>query len=104
MGNLIKSVEPQAISEQSAAEVNQVQAGLAVLGRRMFDIGVALAALILFLPLFILLAVLIKLDTPGPVFFRQMRVGLRRRHFLMWKFRKMPADLADKGPSLTVRY
>ena len=55
-------------------------------------------------PLFVLIAALIKIDSPGPVFFRHVRVGRRRRPFLMWKFRKMYHNLPAQGPSLTRRY
>jgi lipopolysaccharide/colanic/teichoic acid biosynthesis glycosyltransferase len=72
--------------------------------KRLFDVTVALAALVLTAPLFLLIALLIKVDTPGPVFFRQVRVGRHRRHFRMWKFRKMPHNLPAQGPSLTRRY
>jgi lipopolysaccharide/colanic/teichoic acid biosynthesis glycosyltransferase len=72
--------------------------------KRAFDVAVAVTALVLTAPLFLLVAVLIKLDSPGPVFYRQVRVGRRRRRFLMWKFRKMYDDLPTQGPSLTRRY
>jgi lipopolysaccharide/colanic/teichoic acid biosynthesis glycosyltransferase len=72
--------------------------------KRLFDVIVALSALILLAPLFALIAICIKLDSPGPVFFRQVRIGRHRRRFLMWKFRKMRHDLSVQGPSLTRRY
>jgi exopolysaccharide biosynthesis polyprenyl glycosylphosphotransferase len=46
----------------------------------------------LFTPLLLLLAVLIKVESPGPIFFRQIRVGYRGRHFRVWKFRSMYVD------------
>ena len=42
------------------------------------------------------IGILIKLDSPGPVFYRQVRVGLRARPYMMWKFRSMFTD-AEKG-------
>ena len=72
--------------------------------KRAFDVVVAGLALVLTAPLFLVIAVLIKLDSPGPLFFRQERVGRRRRCFLMWKFRKMYDGLPTQGPSLTQRY
>ena len=72
--------------------------------KRFFDVTVALVALVATAPLFLLLAVLIKLDSPGPVFYRQIRIGRHRRRFLMWKFRKMPHEMPVQGPSLTRRY
>lgn len=76
---------------------------------------VAAVALLLFLwPLFVLIAVLIKIDSPGPVFFVQERVGLYKRRFRMYKFRTMVknaeelrAQLADRnelsGPVFKIR-
>lgn len=72
--------------------------------KRVFDVAVAAVALVLSAPFFLLVAFFIKLDSPGPVFFRQERVGRHRRRFLMWKFRKMHHNLPTQGPSLTRRY
>jgi len=57
--------------------------------KRGLDLCGALAALCLFAPIFLLTAVLIKLEDHGPVFFRQNRVGAGGRLFGMWKFRSM---------------
>lgn len=72
--------------------------------KRAFDIVVAGMGMIVALPLFAAIAILIKIDSKGPVFFRQTRVGRHRRNFKMWKFRKMYDDLPTQGPSLTLRY
>jgi len=60
--------------------------------KRLVDFTAALAALVALAPLFLLVAALVKLTSPGPVFFRQSRPGLRRRPFTMWKFRTMVPD------------
>jgi exopolysaccharide biosynthesis polyprenyl glycosylphosphotransferase len=60
--------------------------------KRSMDIAIAALALNLFAPLFAIVAVAIKLDSRGPVFFRQVRVGVRGRPFRIWKFRSMRAD------------
>ena len=72
--------------------------------KRTFDVIVAAIGLLVALPLFGLIAIAIKLDSRGPVFFRQTRVGRDRVPFRMWKFRKMPDDLPVQGPMLTMRY
>jgi len=59
------------------------------MGRRLFDIGAASAALILLIPLMLLVAVAIRASSPGPVIFRARRVGLHGRPFSMFKFRTM---------------
>ncbi len=67
--------------------------------KRSFDLLVSATALIVLAPLFLLIALIIKLTSPGPVFYRQQRVGLDGREFTMLKFRSMVVD-AEKhtGP------
>jgi exopolysaccharide biosynthesis polyprenyl glycosylphosphotransferase len=64
--------------------------------KRFIDIVFSLFALIIFSPLLILIAEAIKLDSEGPVFFEQERVGLNGKHFKMYKFRSMCADAEEK--------
>ncbi len=73
------------------------------LGKRMLDITIAIIGLILTAPLFPLIALVVKLDSPGPVFYKQMRIGYQRENyislFMMIKFRTMRADAEKKsGP------
>jgi lipopolysaccharide/colanic/teichoic acid biosynthesis glycosyltransferase len=70
------------------------------LTKRLFDIVVSLVGLICFFPLLLLAAVLIKLDSAGPVFFRQTRMGMRFRPFQILKFRTMAPESSSK--SITV--
>jgi exopolysaccharide biosynthesis polyprenyl glycosylphosphotransferase len=63
--------------------------------KRAFDICFATLFLILVSPVYVAIAIAIKLDSPGPVFYQQTRVGLRRKEFQVWKFRTMRTD-ADK--------
>ncbi|GBC76760.1 UDP-glucose:undecaprenyl-phosphate glucose-1-phosphate transferase [bacterium HR08] len=65
--------------------------------KRAFDVILSLLALILLSPLLLLIAVLIKLDSRGPILFRQERVGMDGRLFTLYKFRTMRAD-ADEWP------
>lgn len=60
--------------------------------KRGFDLSSAAVATLCLLPLFILVAMAIKLEDGGPVFFRQTRIGHRGRPFRMWKFRSMVVD------------
>ncbi len=60
--------------------------------KRTLDLFAAAIALLLFLPLFLLIAVLIKIDSPGPVFFRQIRIGKGGKPFRFFKFRSMIRD------------
>jgi exopolysaccharide biosynthesis polyprenyl glycosylphosphotransferase len=63
--------------------------GWQLLLKRVLDIAGSLALLIFLAPLFVVVAILIKLTSPGTVFFRQKRVGLNKRQFTMFKFRTM---------------
>jgi exopolysaccharide biosynthesis polyprenyl glycosylphosphotransferase len=67
--------------------------------KRLFDILVSFLLLFLLSPVILLIAILIKLDSRGPVFFRQQRIGLDGRLFDMLKFRSMRADAEmESGP------
>ncbi|MBP8131936.1 MAG: sugar transferase [Candidatus Hydrogenedentes bacterium] len=68
--------------------------------KRFMDIAGALAALVLLSPLIIVFAILIRLDSPGPVFFRQERVGRNQRRFRMIKFRSMVPDAERRQADL----
>jgi len=63
--------------------------------KRIFDLAMAGAALVILLPLFVLVAILIKRDTPGPVFFMQTRIGRSNKMFRIRKFRSMRVDGSD---------
>jgi exopolysaccharide biosynthesis polyprenyl glycosylphosphotransferase len=65
--------------------------------KRVVDFVVAVVGLAILIPLFCVLAFLIKIDSPGPVFYRQMRVGLRGRPYMIWKFRSMRQDAEKSG-------
>src|SRR5687768_7819915 len=70
--------------------------------KRCFDVVVATAGLIALAPMFLVLAALIKLDSAGPVFFRQERVGRHGRPFRIFKFRTMTDAPAPGGAQVTV--
>jgi lipopolysaccharide/colanic/teichoic acid biosynthesis glycosyltransferase len=72
-------------------------------GKRVFDLVASAAGLALLLPLFAVVAALIRLDTPGPVFFRQLRVGRHGRPFRIFKFRSMVTAAETVGPAVTTR-
>jgi exopolysaccharide biosynthesis polyprenyl glycosylphosphotransferase len=64
--------------------------------KRSFDVSLALVATVLLAPVFALTALLIKLDSKGPVFFRQLRMGAGERPFFMFKFRTMVVDADER--------
>ena len=69
--------------------------------KRAFDIIASGLGLIVLSPLFIVLAIWIKLDSKGPVFYRQVRVGYKNKDFRIFKFRSMRVG-ADKGSLVTI--
>src|SRR5262249_3650857 len=68
--------------------------------KRVFDVVVAALILVLLLPVWLLIALLIKLDSRGPVIYSDMRVGLGERLFAMCKCRTMVADAAGRQAAL----
>lgn len=71
--------------------------------RRALDIAFAVSALAFFSLLMALAALAIYLESGGPVFFSQVRLGQAGQHFRLYKFRKFPADAGRGGPAVTVR-
>lgn len=78
------------------------QRSAVAIAKRALDAVGAVVGLVLLLPAFLLLAFAIKFDSPGPVFFRQERVGQDGRPFRIFKFRSMVANAAQVGSALTV--
>ena len=60
--------------------------------KRAFDAAVSLLLLVLLSPLFLVLSIAIKLSSPGPIFFKQERIGLNKTTFVMYKFRSMKVN------------
>ena len=70
--------------------------------KRCFDVVVSAIMLFLLSPVFLALAVAIKLDSPGPVFYRQVRVTQYGKEFRIFKFRSMVSDADKRGSLVTV--
>lgn len=70
--------------------------------KRVFDIVVSLIMLIVLSPVFLILAIAIKLDSPGPVFYRQVRVTQYGKEFRIFKFRSMVSNADKIGTQVTV--
>ena len=79
----------QAVSPTAPGEIRIGRSGLYHFSKRCFDLLAGSAILVMLLPVFPLIAVMIKLDGRGPVFFKQDRVGKRGRVFKFYKFRSM---------------
>ena len=71
-------------------------------GKHIFDFVSSLVGLVFLSPLFVVIAVWIRIGSSGPVFFRQVRVGCHGRPFRIFKFRTMYADAEARGRKITV--
>lgn len=69
--------------------------------KRILDIAASFCGLMVLAPLFLLVTAAIKMDSPGPVFFRQERMGKRFQPFGIYKFRTMVQDAPQRGGALT---
>jgi len=67
--------------------------------KRIIDFTLSLLAMIILWPVFLLIAILIKLDSKGPVLFKQKRVGKSKKHFYILKFRTMRTDTPKDMPT-----
>jgi len=74
-----------------------------MIAKRVFDLFFSVIGLLLLNPVFLSIAIWIKLDSPGPVFFRQVRVGRFGEPFRIFKFRTMRAEGEATGKQITVR-
>lgn len=67
--------------------------------KRVLDLLLAFLAAVILSPLFLLLIIAIKIDTPGPILFKQKRVGINKTHFNILKFRTMKIDTPKDTPT-----
>ncbi len=75
---------------------------ISLMAKRVFDVVVSALMLVLLSPVFLVLAVAIKLDSPGPVFYRQVRVTQYGKQFRIFKFRSMVSNADKIGAQVTV--
>ncbi|MCL2489754.1 MAG: sugar transferase [Propionibacteriaceae bacterium] len=67
--------------------------------KRLLDMALSSVALVVLAPLMALIAVWVKVDSPGPVFFTQKRIGMNKKHFSMLKYRTMKTDAPHDTPT-----
>ncbi len=70
--------------------------------KRIFDIVVSIIGLLILSPVFLVISIVIKLDSNGPIFFKQTRIGKNYKQFKILKFRTMILDAENKGMQITV--
>jgi exopolysaccharide biosynthesis polyprenyl glycosylphosphotransferase len=101
-GHAIRSwVEPVRVGKLPAYHVHPARLAMpALLLKRATDLVLTCIGLVVVAPLVALIAIAIKLDSRGPVFYRQRRVGLGGREFMMWKFRSMVREADESRDSV----
>ena len=99
--SLTGRVEMERLSENTFGTLSPLQAYMSV--KHLVDWVAALAALIVLAPVMVMIAAAIRLGSPGPVLFRQVRVGYRGGTFEVYKFRTMIADDGQRGCSADLR-
>lgn len=70
--------------------------------KRILDVVLSLGVLVVLSPALLAAAIWVRIDSPGPVFFRQLRVGRDGRDFRIWKFRTMEAGSPEQGPGVEI--
>jgi len=99
---LAGSVKMTSIFGAPLIEVNpQIMPAWQFAIKRAFDIAFSMLAMVLLFPFMLIITLMVKLSSPGPVFFRQERIGLARHPFKIIKFRSMVADAERLGPQLS---
>jgi exopolysaccharide biosynthesis polyprenyl glycosylphosphotransferase len=94
-------ISPQPLGGMMAFSLRPVRlSGLQAVAKRTFDIVSSAVVLIVFSPVMTVIAVAVKATSPGPILFRQERVGYRGRPFTVLKFRTMVADAEERLPEL----
>ena len=88
-------------NQMDIAQVLRQRKGQLVL-KRLMDVAISGCALFVLWPVLLLIAAAIKIDDPGPVFYRQVRVGKDGKTFRIFKFRTMVVDADKKGLAITV--
>lgn len=80
----------------SEKEKVSLKAGFYLFSKRFFDVLVSLFGLILFLPVFLIIAIAIKLDSKGKVFYKHKRIGKNGKYIYLYKFRSMYSDSKER--------
>ncbi|MES2660444.1 MAG: sugar transferase [Verrucomicrobiota bacterium] len=95
-GTLLRNMYIEEFDDEYVVTLFREQMLMQLLVKRLIDASVSLAVLIVLLPVMVVVAILIKVTSPGPVFFSQNRVGMNQRQFRLYKFRSMVADAEER--------
>ncbi len=95
----LKRVDIENVEDAWIARLSRGQGRFQAVLNRTGDIAISFVFLLATLPLMLVVALLVRLDSPGPVLYRQERVGLCGRTFTLFKFRSMRANAESRGPA-----
>lgn len=102
----LNGLEPHVVWHEGTPHIELTRPGLRgnhLVLKRFFDLAAATLGLVLLSPIFLLVATLVRLTSPGPVFFQQTRIGYGGRPFLMYKFRTMCVDAESQLAALAAQ-
>jgi len=99
-GKILKNMYVEEFDDEYVVTLFREQLLIQLFMKRLIDAVVSLSVLVCFLPLMVIVAILIKLTSPGPVFFSQERVGMNQRQFRLHKFRSMVPDAENQVVAL----
>ena len=95
-GSLLRNMHVEEFEDEYVVTLFREQMLMQLLLKRVIDTALSVAVLVVLFPLMALVALLIKLTSPGPVLFVQNRVGMNQRQFKLYKFRSMVADAEER--------
>jgi len=99
-GHLLRNLHIEEFEDEFVVTLFREQMLFQLLVKRLIDSALSLMVLVILFPLLVLVAIIIKLTSPGPVFFVQNRVGMNQRQFKLYKFRSMVADAEKRKAEL----
>jgi exopolysaccharide biosynthesis polyprenyl glycosylphosphotransferase len=99
-GAMLRNMHIEEFDDEYVVTLFREQMLMQLLAKRLIDATVSLAVLIALLPFLVMVTVLIKLTSSGPVLFAQNRVGMNQRQFKLYKFRSMVVDAEERKSSL----
>lgn len=99
-GVVLKKLHIEEFENEFVITFFREQLLLQLLVKRLIDVSVSVLVLVLLSPLMALVAILIRMSSPGPVFFAQDRVGMNQRRFRLYKFRSMVIDADERKKEL----
>jgi exopolysaccharide biosynthesis polyprenyl glycosylphosphotransferase len=99
-GTLLRNLHVEEFENEHVVTLFREQMLMQLLMKRLLDTALSLVVLIILAPVMLVVAILIKLTSPGPVFFVQDRVGMNQRRFKLYKFRSMVVDAEERKREL----